>query len=387
MSVKKVLIAHQSTIPHYRVPFYEAVERFRPKWWEFSVIYDTVEARGKSFLEFDHRSVEFQIKTSRTYTLELFGKSLCFQTFPFAASKYDLLVVGSQVNNISYPLSYFLRLRGKSIAYWGHGKDSSVETPKGLKAVAEQTKIWLTRRADGFFAYTNGVRDYMVSNGVERSKIFVLNNTIDIASQRSLFDKLIPQRESLRLQAGLNGKKVLLFVGRLTRQKQLDVLIDAFYSLRLMDESYHLIIVGGGDTSLLHSVKDRFGERSFRYVGAHEDISQFCVISDLYVLPGAIGLGPLHALCFDLTPAVIHSRVHKPEYEYLNGENALILPEGSTAEEYACSIKALLEDRVRWAELRAHAWPSIKHLTIENMAQNFIDGVNSILQRRNGVAK
>ena len=31
-TVKKVLIAHQSTIPHYRVPFYEAVERLRPKW-------------------------------------------------------------------------------------------------------------------------------------------------------------------------------------------------------------------------------------------------------------------------------------------------------------------------------------------------------------------
>ena len=69
MSIKKVLIAHQSTIPHYRVPFYEAVERLRPKWWEFSVIYDTAEARGKSFLEFDHRSSEFQDKTTTGPTL------------------------------------------------------------------------------------------------------------------------------------------------------------------------------------------------------------------------------------------------------------------------------------------------------------------------------
>ncbi len=37
MSVKRVLIAHQSTIPHYRVRFYQEVERLRPKWLAFPV--------------------------------------------------------------------------------------------------------------------------------------------------------------------------------------------------------------------------------------------------------------------------------------------------------------------------------------------------------------
>ena len=131
--------------------------------------------------------------------------------------------MGSELKNVSYPISYLWRLRGKSVAYWGHGRDLSVETPRGLKALAEETKIWLSRRADGFFAYTNRIRDYMVSNGVDRSKIFVLQNTIDITRHRSLFDKLIQRRDTLRSEAGLNDKKVLLFVGRLTRQKHLDV--------------------------------------------------------------------------------------------------------------------------------------------------------------------
>jgi hypothetical protein len=75
---------------------------------------------------------------------------------------------------------------------------------------------------------------------------------------------------------------------------------------------------------------------------------------------------------------VIDSRVHSPEYEYLNHNNALILPQGSGAQEYASAIIALLQDRAKWNELRVQAWPSIRHLTIENMAQNFINGVNSI---------
>jgi len=383
-SVKRVLIAHQSTIPHYRVPFYETVERLRPRWWEFSVIYDAEGARAQSLLDFDHSVTNFHIEQSRAYTFRLAGKQLSFQPFPLEASKYDLLVVGSELKNLSYPLSYLWRYYGKRVAYWGHGRDLSVESPQGIKAIAEQTKIWLARRADGFFAYTRGVREHMVSKGVDQRKIFVLHNTIDIIKERCLFENLISEREKLRSQAGFSGKKVLLFVGRLNRRKQLDVLFDAFHRLRRLDDSYHLVVIGGGERFLLDEVEQECGDHSVTYLGATDDISRFCVLSDLFVLPGDVGLGPLHSLCFDLTPAVIHSRRHGPEYEYLNSENALILPEGSSSEQYALAIKTLLEDQPRWAELRAHAWPSIKHLTIDNMAQNFVAGVNSILLTTNG---
>jgi glycosyltransferase involved in cell wall biosynthesis len=381
-SVKKVLIAHQCTIPHYRVPFYEAVERLRPRWWEFCVVYDVEKARDRSFLKIEDGSLGFPTKDCYAYTLKLGGKQICFQSFLFNGAAYDFLVMGGELNNISYPLCYLWRYRGKRVAYWGHGRDVSVVNAQGIKALAEQTKIWLTRRADCFFAYTNGVRDYMVRKGVDQNKIFVLHNTIDIMKQRNIFETLIPERKNLRSQLGLSGKKVLLFVGRLNRQKQLDVLLDSFCCLRARDNSYHLVIIGAGDGSMFSKLKDTCGEGSFRYLGVvpDDDIGRFYVASDLYVFPGAVGLGPLQALCFDLTSAVINSPVHSPEYEYLNHDNALILPEGSTAERYASAIITLLEDRDRWAELRAHAWPSIRHLTIDHMAQNFISGVNSILR-------
>jgi glycosyltransferase involved in cell wall biosynthesis len=382
MSINRVLIAHQATIPHYRVPFYEAVERLRPDWWEFSVIYDVGKARDRSFMEIDHASLGFPIRHSQAYTLKLFGKQISFQPFVFKGSKYDLLVMGGELNNVSYPLCYFWRCHGKRIAYWGHGKDVSVANARGLKALAEQIKIWLAGRADGFFAYTNGVRDYMVSKGVDHNKIYVLNNTIDIIKQRGVFEKLISQREELRAHAGLRGKKVLLFVGRLNRQKRLKLLFDAIRVLRSMDESYYLLIIGAGDVSVISELRKTCGESAFRYLGvvSDDDIGQFYVASDLFAFPGSAGLGPIQALCFDLTTAVIDSSVHSPEYEYLNHENALIFPERSTADEYARGIKALLDDRGRWGELRAQAWPSIRHLTIENMAHNFINGVNAIFK-------
>ena len=138
MSIKKVLIAHQSTIPHYRVPFYEAVERLRPKWWEFSVIYDTAEARGKSFLEFDHRSVNFEIKPNRTYTLKLAGKQLSFQPFPFEGAKYDLLVDGKPVKQHRLSDFLFLAFRRQIGRLLGARKGLRRSTNlEGLKALAE----------------------------------------------------------------------------------------------------------------------------------------------------------------------------------------------------------------------------------------------------------
>ena len=38
--MKQVLIAHQSTIPHYRVPFYNSLNTLKPDEWRFEVVFD-----------------------------------------------------------------------------------------------------------------------------------------------------------------------------------------------------------------------------------------------------------------------------------------------------------------------------------------------------------
>jgi glycosyltransferase involved in cell wall biosynthesis len=381
---KKVLIAHQSTIPHYRVPFYRAVERLRPKWWEFSVIYDAGEAHRNFFLDSDRQPSDFTIQKSRTYHLRMGEKKLSVQLFPFSAWQYDLLVLGNEISNLSYPLSYFWHFGGKSIAYWGQGRDTSIERPAGIKNIAERAKIWLAHRADGFFAYTKSVHDYLVHNGVDEKKIYTLYNTIDIEKQRRAFYELIDQRDFLRKKEDLENKKVLLFVGRLNKRKNFDFLCETFLYLHQKDQKYHLLIIGGGDTSFVDYLQRACGRNSVSYHGivSEEDIGYFYIVSDLYIFPGAVGLGPLQALCFDLTPVVIDSPIHNPEYEYLNKKNSLILPYQTSTQEYADTISQHLENREQWGKFRAQAWPSIRHLTIDNMATNFIQGINFILLKK-----
>lgn len=381
MTTKKVLVAHQSTIPYYRIAFYQAVERLRPSWWEFSVVYDEQEARQVFLRVPNPEDFTFPTETCQTFSVRLCGKRLILQTFPLKSWKYDLVIVGSALDNLSYPLTFFARLLGTAVAYWGHGRDCSVKRATGIERLEEKTKIWLARKSNGFFAYTQGVRDYMTFSGVENKKIFTLYNTIDIERQRQNYEKMILQRDSLRKEHKLEGKKVLLFVGRFHKQKGLDFLVKTFSFLKKKDSSYHMLLVGGGDLSFFEELKVQCGVDSVSYGGVVYDdsIGDYYVMSDIYVIPGAVGLGPLQALCYDLTPAVIESDLHKPEYEYLNKENALVVCSNATPEDYGLSIDDLLSNYDLWKRMRMQAWPSIRHLTIASMAKNFVDGVDRIL--------
>jgi hypothetical protein len=68
-----------------------------------------------------------------------------------------------------------------------------------------------------------------------------------------------------------------------------------------------------------------------------------------------------------------------PEIEYLNQDNSIILPKGTTAEMYAQTISDLFDHAQKLRDLQDSIWPSIEHLTIEQMALNFIHGINTIL--------
>ena len=182
---------------------------------------------------------------------------------------------------------------------------------------------------------------------------------------------------NVRQQLGLQGKKVLLFVGRFTKSKRIDFLLESFEILQEKDSSFHLLLVGSGGESRQNDELDNIS-----FLGSIVDLDRLgpiFVASDVFTFPGAMGLAPLQALCYDLPVITIDSSVHKPEFEYLSPRNSIVLRRGTTPEEYAEAIIDLFKTPNRLKTLRLSTWSSIKHLTIEQMAQNFIRGVNSIL--------
>jgi glycosyltransferase involved in cell wall biosynthesis len=236
----------------------------------------------------------------------------------------------------------------------------------------------LIGKAHGYFAYTEGVKEYLAKQGIPRQRIVTVNNTIDINYQRRFFCKYVTEAQSIKQKLGLAGKTVLLFVGRKTKNKRIEFLLEAFSVLQELDKSFHLLLVGsGGKTNILYpSNITNIGPLT-----ALDKLAPVYVVSDLFTIPGAVGLGPLQALCYDLPVVTIAAETHGPEIDYLGPENSIILPKHSTPRDYAEALVRLFQDGERMRQLKLGIWPSIRHLTIENMARNFANGVDKLLQK------
>jgi glycosyltransferase involved in cell wall biosynthesis len=88
-------------------------------------------------------------------------------------------------------------------------------------------------------------RDRIVGNGVPAGRVFYLSNGVD----RNRF--VSPSSESLqelRDRMGLNNKKVVLFLGSLSRPSHpVGLLLEAFKQISQVEPSARLLLVGGGD--------------------------------------------------------------------------------------------------------------------------------------------
>lgn len=383
MRKKQILFAHQSTIPHYRVEFYNCLYKLKPDNWEFAVVFDKNESKNLFYSETNDDIFTFPIKDTKTYTLRFLKRELKFQTFPFNASKYDLIIVGSAFDNLSYPFTFLLKFLGKKVAFWGQGKDYKKNYTDWAENITENFKIYLAKQANLFLAYTSGVKDFLVKEGVKPEKIVVFNNTIDILKQRENYKALVSQRESLLEQHQLKNKKVLLYVGRMIRNKKIDFLLDAFNELYKKDNTYTLLLIGAGEKAVEEEIKQKYATGQVLYKGfvPDEEIGKYYIMSDVYFFPGAVGLGPLVSLCYNLVPVFIDSDVHSPEIEYFNESNVVILPKETTPAQYATAVNELINDKEKLNALQQNAFPSIQHLTLENMAMNFIKGINSVLNK------
>jgi len=378
--VKKILIAHQSTIPHYRVPFYNELEKLRPVDWTFNVVFDSYEINSKNIFSesVNVDQFKFPVLQVRTLFVKISQKSFKYQTFFLKALHYDLLVLDNALNNLTYPLCFFFYHFNKPIILWGHDKDREITELSGYKIISEKIKQMTAKNSKGFFAYTNGTKESLVQQGVDSKNIFVLNNTIDILEQRNAFQKYFPQREQIRNELGVKDKKVLLFVGRFIPKRRLDFLVQSFLLMNSLSIDFQLFVVGSGNSDFLGTKNDNIN--FFGSITNIDQLARLYVASDVYVIPGCVGLGPLQAMCFDLPIVTIESPFHGPEIEYLTSENSIVMDKNTTPDMYAKTVIALLSDPIQLQILKSKIWKSISHLTIENMARNFIEGINTVIK-------
>jgi glycosyltransferase involved in cell wall biosynthesis len=386
----RVAVLHDGYIPGYRVRLYELLAREGEA--EYVVFHGDPPPGAQTIAA----SAPFgfpQVKV-RNSEIGFAGRRLVYQRVVRRVLRggFDAIVVAAQLRFASsFVLLLAFKLLGKPVVLWGHGRGKAEDVGSlGARVLwlTDRLRTRMARLGDAYLAYTRGGREHLVRNGVARDRVTVLRNTIDVRSQIELHERLErSDPEALRAELGLKRDSVvLLFVGRVYREKRLGELIEAVRAIRdrgLASREIELVVIGDGP-GLGEARSLAGGMAGVHFRGAIPDqlkVARNMRASSAVVIPGVVGLAANHAFAQGRPLITREHGLHSPEIEYVeHGVNGLIVP--GTLEAFAARLAEFVDDAALQWRLAQGALASRDALSAEAMASAFDEAVGAALASR-----
>ncbi|MBU1053743.1 MAG: glycosyltransferase family 4 protein [Proteobacteria bacterium] len=349
--MKKVLLVSNKVF-HYRVSNYNYfAKRFKDYEWEFIVRSNELEKQNPFPLEFDFKEMPFSFFNYKREIEQIRPDVVIF----FLHLK-DIII---------WPLIHWLKLKRIPVVYWNKGINLEVHNP-GLRNLFF---YYIHTLSDALILYSkNEVKDIWTKN---QHKVFIANNTINFES----FPEILQTKEEIKQEFGIPFNKVVLFVGRMRSVKKVEHLIQVFNSLD--EPGLGCVIVGN---SMAYNIHDLIKRDNILYLGEIHDpnnlqISKLFKASDIFCIPGDVGLGLNQAFYWGL-PVVTEDGLQPPEIHYLtNGQNGFIVPENDIEKLKAKIILLLCNDELRDQFSQKARNVIINAASIETMFKGFLNCV------------
>ncbi len=244
------------------------------------------------------------------------GKKLVWQGgfLKIFSKKYDAYILtGNPGIRSNWFITLIARLLRRPAFLWSHGI-YGYEQGLQLKKNMAYFKF-----AGNIMTYGEHGRNMLILNGFKPEKVDVIWNSLDYDSMVQFRDKEI-DRTIMRYYFG-NDDPVMIFVGRLTENKNIEMLVQALAELNNKGVNCNLMLIGDGP--LMNKLTDmcrqlNIEDRVWFYGECYDN--QFLSIalrnSALCVSPGNVGLTAIHALTFGV-PVITHNRaeMQMPEFE------------------------------------------------------------------------
>ena len=158
----------------------------------------------------------------------------------------------------------------------------SLTNDEFLEQAAWSYMIWFYNQMEEVLVPSNGTREQLLSHGLPLEKMKPLPRWVDT----ELFspDKRI---ERYWLERGLSGRTILLYVGRVSREKGLDLLVESF--CRLIDEGAELCLAVVGDGPYRTEMEQALAGYPALFSGylQGEELQIAYASADLFVFPSA----------------------------------------------------------------------------------------------------
>ncbi len=187
------------------------------------------------------------------------------------------------------------------------------------------------RHAHAWIGNTRGIRDYLVENGLPESRVFYLGNFADAPDRIP-----VGQLDTLRMQHGLSGSRIVLGLGRLHPNKGWADLLRAFAQLPASVESVppQLVMVGDGPlrTELMQLATSLGIAERVHWAGWQADPAPWYQLADVFVCASVHEpLGNVILEAWANRTLVVSTRAQGPLELMRDGENGLLAPLGDPA--------------------------------------------------------
>lgn len=335
----KILFFNRSSV-HYRKAIYKLLEK------ELNMDFCFGDSRPGNIKKVDNGYLK---KSKCNLENVIIKEPIYWQkgTIGLLSNGYDAFLTAVDYWCISaWVFAFICKIKNKKLYFWTHGWYGNENYLK--KAIK---KIFYSF-ATGIFLYGEYSKKLMVSNGYNANKLHVIYNSLDYDSQIIQRAKLTPN--CLYKNKFCNEFKTLIFIGRLTKIKRLDMILMAMDILAKESFYCNVVFIGDGEMkeNLKNMVKDlEFEERAWFYGDCYneDELSNLIYQSDLCVSPGNVGLTAMHSMTYG-TPVITHNCFSKqmPEFEAIEHNKTGAFFEYSSVQSLSKTIKKwFLENKDR----------------------------------------
>jgi glycosyltransferase involved in cell wall biosynthesis len=220
--------------------------------------------------------------------------------------------------------------------------------------------------SDAIILYSENEKKYIRNKN--HFKTFIANNTLnleDLSFERDIERDKVFVKEKYNLESENN----ILFVGRITKNKEIDVLLSCFKNTKA-----EVVLVGPGLNENLRKVVDN--TPNYHYLGEiydREELSALFNTSKLFCIPGNLGLALIEALYWG-QPTITLDGANTPEIIYLkDGKNGYIVKNKEELEKKALELLTNKELYLKFSENARDTFLNEAH--ISKMFQGFLDAV------------
>lgn len=228
--------------------------------------------------------------------------------------QYDIFfITGEPFCLSSWLLMILAKFKKKKIILWSHGwygRESFIK--KNLKKVYFSLSFHT-------LLYGDYAKRLMIEEGISSSKMTVIYNSMNYDQQIALREKIAAN--SVYYNYFANDNPVIIFIGRLTFSKKLEMLLNA--QKEMIDENvpFNIIFIGKGEDEIpLKTLSDKLEITAniWFYGACYEEIKLASLIynADICVSPGEVGLTAIHSMVYG-TPVITHNYFPRqgPEFE------------------------------------------------------------------------